>query len=108
MNAQLDRVFKAAVGFLEEGSLDARTYGKRIIWQVRNAPFSSSPFSLPPPPPPPTHTHTHILLHSATAMLQGQPTKYEKKDGRAQARKCVHYQREAKSDSGSAKSLGAK
>lgn len=31
---QLEKVFKAAVGFLEEGSLDARTYGKRIIWQV--------------------------------------------------------------------------
>lgn len=31
---QLDRVFKAAVGLLEEGSLDARTHGKRIIWQV--------------------------------------------------------------------------
>ncbi|KAL0024777.1 hypothetical protein WJX79_006104 [Trebouxia sp. C0005] len=32
---QLEKVFKAAVGFLEEGSLDARTYGKRIIWQVK-------------------------------------------------------------------------
>ena len=31
---QLEKVFKAAVGFLEEGSLEARTYGKRIIWQV--------------------------------------------------------------------------
>ncbi len=31
---QVEKVFKAAVGFLEEGSLDARTYGKRIIWQV--------------------------------------------------------------------------
>ena len=30
----LEKVFKAAVGFLEEGSLDSRTYGKRIIWQV--------------------------------------------------------------------------
>ena len=38
VNMQLDRVFKAAVGFLEEGSLDARTYGKRIIWQVSLAP----------------------------------------------------------------------
>ena len=35
---QLEKVFKAAVGFLEEGSLDARTYGKRIIWQVNNLP----------------------------------------------------------------------
>lgn len=33
-SGQLDKIFKAAVGFLEEGSLDARTYGKRIIWQV--------------------------------------------------------------------------
>ncbi|KAL3145388.1 hypothetical protein ABBQ38_001638 [Trebouxia sp. C0009 RCD-2024] len=33
---QLDRVFKAAVGLLEEGSLDARTHGKRIIWQVKD------------------------------------------------------------------------
>lgn len=32
--AQLEKVFKAAVSFLEEGSQDARTYGKRIIWQV--------------------------------------------------------------------------
>jgi hypothetical protein len=39
---QLEKVFKAAVGFLEEGSLDARTYGKRMIWQV----------GLPPTPPP--------------------------------------------------------
>ncbi len=43
---QLEKVFKAAVGFLEEGSLDARTYGKRIIWQV----------CLPPKPP-------LVLLH---------------------------------------------
>ena len=30
----VEKVFRAAVGFLEEGSLDSRTYGKRIIWQV--------------------------------------------------------------------------
>ena len=52
VNLQLDRVFKAAVGFLEEGSLDARTYGKRIIWQVSNPPILLCP--LPPPPLPPT------------------------------------------------------
>ena len=33
-SAQLEKVFRAAVGFLEEGSLAASTYGKRIIWQV--------------------------------------------------------------------------
>ncbi len=47
---QLEKVFKAAVGFLEEGSLDARTYGKRIIWQV----------GLPPKPPPPLSCCTQL------------------------------------------------
>eukprot|EP00891_Asterochloris_glomerata_P001321 jgi/Astpho2/1321/e_gw1.00024.62.1_t len=31
----LEKVFKAATSFLEEGSLDTRTYGKRLIWAVR-------------------------------------------------------------------------
>lgn len=31
----LEKVFKAAAGFLEEGSLEARTYGKRILWEIR-------------------------------------------------------------------------
>ena len=49
---QLEKVFKAAVGFLEEGSLDARTYGKRIIWQV----------GLPPSPRPSCSTQLHCML----------------------------------------------
>ena len=31
----LEKVFRAATSFLEEGSLDTRTYGKRLIWAVR-------------------------------------------------------------------------
>ncbi|GLI71807.1 hypothetical protein VaNZ11_017199 [Volvox africanus] len=33
--ACLERLFRAAAGFLEEGSLDTRTHGKRIIWHVK-------------------------------------------------------------------------
>ncbi|WIA17459.1 hypothetical protein OEZ85_014304 [Tetradesmus obliquus] len=33
----LDRVFKAAAVFLQEGSLDTRTYGKRLLWAVKAA-----------------------------------------------------------------------
>ncbi|KAG2432395.1 hypothetical protein HYH02_012966 [Chlamydomonas schloesseri] len=31
----VERVFKAGAAFLDEGSLDTRTYGKRIIWHVK-------------------------------------------------------------------------
>ncbi|KXZ45846.1 hypothetical protein GPECTOR_50g640 [Gonium pectorale] len=31
----MERLFKAAAGFLDEGSLDTRTHGKRIIWHVK-------------------------------------------------------------------------
>ncbi|GFR42338.1 hypothetical protein Agub_g3246 [Astrephomene gubernaculifera] len=33
--ACIERLFKAAAAFLEEGSLDTRTHGKRIIWHVK-------------------------------------------------------------------------
>lgn len=32
--ALLDRVFRTVVGFLEEGSLEARTHGKRILMEI--------------------------------------------------------------------------
>ena len=31
----MTRVFNTAAGFLEEGSLETRTYGKRILWSVQ-------------------------------------------------------------------------
>lgn len=31
----LGRLLRAAVGFLDEGGLEARTSGKRILWEVR-------------------------------------------------------------------------
>ena len=31
----IQRLLRAAVGFLEEGSLEARTSGKRILWEAR-------------------------------------------------------------------------
>ncbi|KAK9817952.1 hypothetical protein WJX72_004805 [[Myrmecia] bisecta] len=34
--ALLEKVFRTAAGFLEEGSLDTRTFGKRIIWEVKH------------------------------------------------------------------------
>ncbi|GLC41052.1 hypothetical protein PLESTB_000948600 [Pleodorina starrii] len=34
-NACMERLFRAAAGFLEEGSLDTRTHGKRLIWHVK-------------------------------------------------------------------------
>jgi len=33
----LPRVFNAAAAFLEEGSLETRTYGKRILWSVQRS-----------------------------------------------------------------------
>ena len=33
--ALLERLFKTAAAFLEEGSLEARTYGKRLIWAAK-------------------------------------------------------------------------
>eukprot|EP00775_Hariotina_reticulata_P004304 gene4304-4556_t len=33
----LDKLFKAAAAFLQEGSLDSRTYGKRLLWAVKVA-----------------------------------------------------------------------
>ncbi|EFJ52893.1 hypothetical protein VOLCADRAFT_86333 [Volvox carteri f. nagariensis] len=34
--ACLERLFRTAAGFLEEGSLDTRTHGKRVIWHVKS------------------------------------------------------------------------
>ncbi|KAG2502218.1 hypothetical protein HYH03_000704 [Edaphochlamys debaryana] len=34
-SACLERLFKAAAAFLDEGGLETRTYGKRIIWHVK-------------------------------------------------------------------------
>lgn len=31
----LEKLFKASAAFLDEGSLDTRTYGKRIIWHIK-------------------------------------------------------------------------
>ena len=31
----IDRIFKVGVGFLEEGSLETRTHGKRMLWSLR-------------------------------------------------------------------------
>jgi hypothetical protein len=33
----LDRLFRAAAAFLEEGSLECRTHGKRLLWELRSA-----------------------------------------------------------------------
>lgn len=32
----LERIFKTAAGFLDEGSLETRTYGKRIVWHIKS------------------------------------------------------------------------
>lgn len=40
----LDRLFKTAAGFLDEGALDTRTYGKRIIWHVKGVVGSKAEF----------------------------------------------------------------
>ncbi|GMH44231.1 hypothetical protein BSKO_12165 [Bryopsis sp. KO-2023] len=40
----IEKVFKAAVGFLEEGSLETRTRGKRIIWDIKHWLNSRSSF----------------------------------------------------------------
>ncbi|CAD7701290.1 unnamed protein product, partial [Ostreobium quekettii] len=42
--AILERVFKTAVAFTEEGSQDTRSYGKRLIWHVRRWVGSSAGF----------------------------------------------------------------
>eukprot|EP00803_Ostreobium_quekettii_P000181 evm.model.scf_708.2 EVM.evm.TU.scf_708.2 scf_708:36024-41849(+) len=42
--ANLERVLKTAVGFTEEGAQDTRSYGKRIIWHVRQWVGSSAGF----------------------------------------------------------------
>jgi len=33
--ALLDRLFRAAAAFIEEGSLETRTYGKRLLFEIR-------------------------------------------------------------------------
>lgn len=33
--ALLERLFKASAAFLEEGSLEARTHGKRLLFEIR-------------------------------------------------------------------------
>lgn len=40
----IERTFKAAAGFLEEGSLDTRTHGKRILWAIKLWQNSQSSF----------------------------------------------------------------
>ncbi|MEW5296966.1 MAG: hypothetical protein WDW36_000208 [Sanguina aurantia] len=73
----LERLFKTAAGFLDEGALETRTYGKRLIWNAKAAvgnrqdfdrllgSLSSEPLikrvlevveSMNGPPPPPSKT----------------------------------------------------
>ncbi len=40
----LERAFKAAAAFLDEGSLETRTYGKRVIWHLKVMVASPSDF----------------------------------------------------------------
>ncbi len=42
--ASLDRLFRCAAAFLDEGALETRVYGKRIIWGVRSGLPSRSDF----------------------------------------------------------------
>lgn len=83
----IEKIFKAAAGFLEEGSLDTRTHGKRLIWNIKHWLSSRSSFNRlveqlgseskqkkvlevvestngPPPPPPKVAARLQVILQS--------------------------------------------
>ncbi|MEW5315874.1 MAG: hypothetical protein WDW38_007274 [Sanguina aurantia] len=89
----LERLFKTAAGFLDEGALETRTYGKRLIWNAKAAvgnrqdfdrllgSLSSEPLikrvlevveSMNGPPPPPSKTGEALPHGSTPASLDPQ------------------------------------